>query len=167
MKEMFVYDITIDEDMMQQAEAAALRQMKECKERAALLSRLIPFEGRYVTKRLEPEFAAAFPEFPYVRVGKRSSYCPTLCLHLSNSGNRHEEFDLASPEDRRVSLDMIKRQMEAEEKEAQEYADALSIFRENAAQWNNLMAYAATLYGPIYTMMGKCRDWRADRIRRL
>ena len=167
MKEMFVYDITIDEDMMQQAEAAALRQIQRCKERAALLARLIPFDGRYVTRRLEPEFAAAYPEFKFVHVGKRSSYSSTLALHLNNGGNRYEEFDLASPDDRRGSLDMIKRQMEAEEKEAQEYADALSIFRENAAQWNNLMAYAATLYGPIYTMMGKCRDWRADRIRRL
>lgn len=148
-RKMWVERFIVDQEKMQAAEAATMKRIERNKLEIILLRRLVSLNGRYVTKRIDPQLQALFPEFEKVYLGKSSSYTHTLSARIYARQNDWINLDIATDENRRVSLEMINKQIEMRESEIQADYAALEVFRENAAQWNNLMAYAATIYSPI------------------
>ena len=167
-KELYVDGYTIDQEIMEKAESAALRHIRRSNERIGILRRLTVLNGRYITKRIDDELKAMFPEYRYVHVSKAGTYSTTLSIYFSNGECQSDIcIDIADKETRRASLTKINNQIEREEKNIQAFAEAMKVFRENAAQWNNLISYAATIYGPLYTLLSKCGDYRAEHFCRL
>lgn len=166
-KQLYVDYLTIDPETMDQAESAALRRISRYREKINLLRRLTALNGRYITKRLDDELQARFPEYSRVFVGKTGTYSNTISVYFCGNGHDLIAIEIASLDNRRASLTMINGQIEALENEIAEYQTAMQNFRENAAQWNNLMNYAATIYGPLYSLLINCKDYRAEHICRL
>ena len=161
--------LTITEEMMEKSEISILRTIQRNREKIRLLRRLAVLNGRYVTKRLDPKLKELFPEYLHAYIGKSSSYSHRLSVHISaNAAEGWYEtlhLDIALDTERRVSMTLINEQIEAAQKEIEADTAALQSFRECAAQWNNLIAYAAAIHETLSRCLRNCGDYKAERIR--
>jgi len=160
------YSMTLDEETIENAEACTLRRIKHKKEEIRLLRRAEALNGVYITRRLDDKIKSMFPEYQFAYI--RGHHDNFLYLFISN-GVYNEGFDfcIGKRDDRRGSLEMINRQRESAEAEIETLTASLAVFRENIAQWNNLMQYAATIYGPIYNVAQNSTEYRAEKLCRL
>ena len=162
------YSLTLDDGTIENAEACTMRRIKRKKEEIRLLRRAEALDGVYITKRLDEKVKALYPEFQYAYIGSGGHYDDFLYLYLSNGVYINGfQFYIGKKGDRRGSLEMINRQRENAETEVETLTASLAVFRENIAQWNNLMRYAATIYGPIYNVARNSTEYRAEKFCRL
>ena len=162
------YSLTLDEETIENAETRTIRRINRLKEGITLLKRLEALDGVYITKRLDDKIKAMFPEYKSAYIGRSGSYDSCLYVYLSNGVYKDDfTFAIATREERRGSLTMMNNSKKRMEEELETLTASLAVFRENIAQWNNLMRYAATIYGPIYNVARNSTEYRAEKFCRL
>ena len=137
----------ITPEMIEQVESKLRKEIEHEQERIRILKLLEPLAGKYCTKRIEPDLQALFPDYKSVYLHKE--YNNWLEVVLSNPGMDywHDAYHLtiADADIKRVDADRIKQQIETAEKEIKRLEELHNSFRENAAQFSNLLGYMKSL----------------------
>lgn len=143
---------TITPEMIETVESSLREQIRHEQERIACLHKLEPLAGKYVTKRLEPDIKAMFPDYTSCYLSK-DSYNGELTVILGKPGWRYWEDDfhckIGDSDTRRVDIDRIKTQIKKATEEIERLKTLHDTVRENFMQFANLLTYAKTLASPI------------------
>lgn len=144
--------VTITPELIETVEGKIRKEIKHQQQKISCLHQLEPLAGKYVTKRIEPELKALFPDYKSVYLHK-DPYCKKIELVLSNPGLDfwYEAFHFSITDDsRRVDADLIKKQIEDAEKEVKRLEEIHNNFRDQAIKLGNLLSFLKSVGTSVY-----------------
>lgn len=146
----------LDTEICNAAKFAALQRIKYLTNAALIAASVATLSGKHATKALESKIAEVLPQqFKDHRISVRrySEYTKQIYLFVYSNGG-HERFEIhIANEDRKIDLEMIRKQMEAYFKERDEIRAALETFDEYAARYNACIEFLAPLREPLYEVL--------------
>lgn len=141
----------ITPELIETVESKIRQAIRHEQEKICCLRKLETMAGKYVTKRIEPDIQGIFTGYKSVYLHK-DQYNGKIEIVLNNPGwdYWYDAYHLTiADKERRVSADMITKQIEDAEKAIASLETLHANFREQAMQLANVLPYMKTLTSKI------------------